>query len=236
MNRTLLGVTVAVAACSSSGKPQHMDVEETAFRWHGATPLTWRFDGLGVGGKLEAPAQTTPQELQLKAVRYTPDDTTPEKARVIGKVYELTPVGATFDPAAKLTLILPSGALVNPVLATAQTGDTKWTELPSTRTTSEISAPVSHFSLFALVQASAANQRCLEWHGNATDNYPFCLQLGGVDRPGPTGCPIANVIGRCFRSTSDTCELGYTYDGGQPVAQSQGACEGGGGRWLDGPP
>jgi hypothetical protein len=148
----------------------------------------------GGGGTLEIPAGALDEDTTITLALLEPGSL-PEAGSVAGQVFGFGPTGTTFLTPATLTLPLPDAPAAGEHAVVSWLDGTTWVDLPTTEGTSEVSAPIAHFTMFAvrLVPDVAVDCSFAACGGPVTD-IAWNL-VGGCFDPAvlPPSCPTAVV-------------------------------------------
>jgi hypothetical protein len=188
-----------VASCGGSATPTAQTETATVM----VTAATGGTVALA-GATLTIPGSSLANDTMVTVTSGAPAAGTPASSTIQGKMYDFGPSGTTFDPPASLTLPAPSAsppAGQQAVISTLEEGATAWTDLPTTVSGGMLSAPVAHFSGYAVrwvvvggtaVDCAVAKAPC---GGSLVGNWTFATVCvtDGSGNPPFTDCPAGTL-------------------------------------------
>ena len=139
-------LSIALAACGGGGS----DGDGSGAR---GTPITRAVGGTVVAGDatLVIPAGSLSQDTTISVSISNPSPNLPQSQTLRGMIFDFGPNGTTFLTPATLTLPLVGTPAANEraVIAFLDPASNQWVDLPSTVANGSISAPLTHFTVFA---------------------------------------------------------------------------------------
>jgi len=147
---------------------------------------------------LAIPANSLAADTVITATAKAPASGLPNQSTLRGQQFVFGPSGTAFDPAAILTLPLPSGTTGKgtPVISWLDEASGKWVDLVSAATGNTIAAPVEHFTTFIVRFLGEEPISCdaAACGGNPAGSWRL---VGGCVSKNPfeDGCPEATVAG-----------------------------------------
>jgi hypothetical protein len=156
---------------------------------------------VGASATLAIPANALAADTTITATADAPPSSLPDVQKVKGQYFDFGPSGTTFDPPATLTLPGNGTPPANATAVISTFDGTTWTDLPTTVSGGSVTAPVSHFSGFAVRWVAVG----------AVDCGGIPATLSGGDIVGTWklkgGCLTPEPVGDCTDSGS-----GVTYE------------------------
>ncbi len=115
---------------------------------------------VGASASLNIPANSLAGDTTIVADAATPASSLPNVQTVKGQYFDFGPSGTTFDPPATLTLPANGTPPANAVAVISTFDGSAWTDLATTVDGSNLTAPVAHFSGFAVRWVSVGAVDC----------------------------------------------------------------------------
>ena len=151
------------------------------------------------GASLDIPANSLGAYTTITATAEDPPSAVPNRSTIRGQYFDFGPEGTTFSTPAMLTLPAGSAPPANMAAVISTFDGTSWTDLPTSAAGGSLTAPVAHFSGFAVRLVAVGAVDCSAPPAACGGDITGTWKLKG-------GCIAETMVGSC----TDASNVQYT--------------------------